>query len=85
LRDSLTRTEKRRFARKQRANVPVVVDGVAIMPGHYVFADSSGAVVIPDGVTDFQGFRWAGEDSNHRPTDYEAERHRRQPVTTGDN
>ena len=30
------------------ANVPVVLDRVAVMPGHYVFADSSGAVVIPD-------------------------------------
>ena len=31
-----------------QANVPVVVAGVGIMPGQYVFADSSGAVVIPD-------------------------------------
>jgi 4-hydroxy-4-methyl-2-oxoglutarate aldolase len=31
-----------------QANVPVVLDRVAVMPGHYVFADSSGAVVIPD-------------------------------------
>jgi peptide-methionine (S)-S-oxide reductase len=31
-----------------QANVPLVVDGVAVMPGHYVLADSSGAVVIPD-------------------------------------
>jgi regulator of RNase E activity RraA len=30
-----------------QANVPVVVNGVGIMPGSYVFADSSGAVVIP--------------------------------------
>src|SRR5690349_18148146 len=30
-----------------QANVPVVLAGVAVMPGHYVFADSSGAVVIP--------------------------------------
>jgi regulator of RNase E activity RraA len=29
-------------------NVPVVVSGVGVMPGQYVFADSSGAVVIPD-------------------------------------
>jgi 4-hydroxy-4-methyl-2-oxoglutarate aldolase len=35
-----------------QANVPVVVAGVAVMPGHYVFADSSGAVVIPDGEID---------------------------------
>ncbi len=31
-----------------QANVPVVLDRVAVMPGQYVFADSSGAVVIPD-------------------------------------
>jgi regulator of RNase E activity RraA len=31
-----------------QANVPVVVSGVGVMPGSYVFADSSGAVVIPD-------------------------------------
>jgi 4-hydroxy-4-methyl-2-oxoglutarate aldolase len=35
-----------------QANVPVVVDGVGVMPGFYVFADSSGAVVIPDGQLD---------------------------------
>jgi 4-hydroxy-4-methyl-2-oxoglutarate aldolase len=29
------------------ANVPVVVSGVGVWPGSYVFADSSGAVVIP--------------------------------------
>ncbi len=30
-----------------QANVPVVVAGVGVMPGSYVFADVSGAVVIP--------------------------------------
>lgn len=30
-----------------QANVPVVVSGVGIHPGDYVYADSSGAVVIP--------------------------------------
>ena len=30
-----------------QANVPVVLDGVGVMPGHYVYADSAGAVVIP--------------------------------------
>ncbi|GMQ86106.1 MAG: RraA family protein [Acidimicrobiia bacterium] len=30
-----------------QANVPVVVAGVGIVPGDFVFADSSGAVVIP--------------------------------------
>jgi 4-hydroxy-4-methyl-2-oxoglutarate aldolase len=32
-----------------QANVPVVVDGVGVMPGQYVYADSAGAVVIPIG------------------------------------
>jgi 4-hydroxy-4-methyl-2-oxoglutarate aldolase len=31
-----------------QANVPVVVGGVGVMPGYYVYADSAGAVVIPD-------------------------------------
>ena len=31
-----------------QVNVPVVVSGVGIMPGYYVYADSSGALVIPD-------------------------------------
>ena len=35
-----------------QVNVPVVLKGVAVMPGRYVFADSSGAVVIPDGQID---------------------------------
>ena len=35
-----------------QANVPVVLSGVGVMPGQYVFADSSGAVVIPDGQVD---------------------------------
>lgn len=30
-----------------QANVPVVVSGVGVRPGDYVYADSSGAVVIP--------------------------------------
>ena len=30
-----------------QANVPVVLSGVGVLPGSYVFADSSGAVVIP--------------------------------------
>jgi 4-hydroxy-4-methyl-2-oxoglutarate aldolase len=32
-----------------QANVPVVLDRVGVMPGQYVYADSSGAIVIPDG------------------------------------
>jgi 4-hydroxy-4-methyl-2-oxoglutarate aldolase len=35
-----------------QANVPVVVGGVGVMPGFYVYADSSGAVVIPDAEVD---------------------------------
>jgi 4-hydroxy-4-methyl-2-oxoglutarate aldolase len=31
-----------------QANVPVVLDGVGVIPGQYIFADSSGAVVVPD-------------------------------------
>ena len=31
-----------------QANVPVVLNRVAVHPGNYVFADSSGAVVIPE-------------------------------------
>jgi 4-hydroxy-4-methyl-2-oxoglutarate aldolase len=34
------------------ANVPVVVGGVGVVPGQYVFADASGAVVIPDAQID---------------------------------
>ena len=30
-----------------QANVPVVLSGVGVIPGMYVFADSSGGVVIP--------------------------------------
>lgn len=30
-----------------QANVPVVVEGVGIFPGDYIYADSSGAVAIP--------------------------------------
>jgi 4-hydroxy-4-methyl-2-oxoglutarate aldolase len=35
-----------------QANAPVVVGGVGVMPGQFVFADSSGAVVIPDAELD---------------------------------
>jgi 4-hydroxy-4-methyl-2-oxoglutarate aldolase len=31
-----------------QANVPVVIGGVGVLPGYYVYADASGAVVIPD-------------------------------------
>ena len=32
-----------------QANVPVVLDRVGVVPGQYVYADPSGAVVIPEG------------------------------------
>ncbi len=35
-----------------QANVPVVLKGVGVLPGSYVFADSSGAMVIPNGQLD---------------------------------
>lgn len=31
-----------------QANVPVVVCGVGVIPGQYVYADSSGAIVVPE-------------------------------------
>lgn len=30
-----------------QANVPVVLEGVGVLPGNYIYADSGGAVVIP--------------------------------------
>jgi 4-hydroxy-4-methyl-2-oxoglutarate aldolase len=35
-----------------QANVPVVVGGVGVIPGQYVYADASGAVVVPEGEID---------------------------------
>ncbi len=35
-----------------QADVPVVVGGVGVMPGQYVYADAAGAVVIPEGEVD---------------------------------
>jgi 4-hydroxy-4-methyl-2-oxoglutarate aldolase len=35
-----------------QANVPVVLSGVGVLPGQYVFAERSGAVVIPNGQID---------------------------------
>ena len=51
------------------ANAPVVVDRTAVYPGHYVFADTSGAVVIPDGQVEevLEGARKvAAEDISYR-------------------
>ena len=38
----------RRCDHADQANVPIVVAGVGVHPGQYVFADDSGAVVIPE-------------------------------------
>ncbi len=51
------------------ANVPVVISRVGVKPGDYVFADSSGAVVIPGGQIDdvVAGARAVeGEDARSR-------------------
>jgi hypothetical protein len=52
-----------------QGNVPVVVSGVGVMPGNYVLADSSGAVVIPDQQLDevlAGARRIAAEDERYR-------------------
>ena len=52
-----------------QANVPVVISRVGVKPGDYVFADSSGAVVIPGGQIDdvVAGARAVeGEDARSR-------------------
>jgi 4-hydroxy-4-methyl-2-oxoglutarate aldolase len=52
-----------------QTNVPVVVARVGVKPGDYVFADSSGAVVIPGGQVDdvIAGARAVeGEDAGSR-------------------
>jgi 4-hydroxy-4-methyl-2-oxoglutarate aldolase len=52
-----------------QANVPVVISRVGVKPGDYVFADSSGAVVIPGGQIDdvVAGARAVeGEDARYR-------------------
>ena len=64
-----------------QANVPVVVSGVGVKPGDYVFADSSGAVVIPGGQADqvVAGARAVeGEDARSREQ-IEQEEIRREP------
>jgi 4-hydroxy-4-methyl-2-oxoglutarate aldolase len=50
-------------------NAPVVVGRTAVYPGHYVFADTSGAVVIPNGQVEevLEGARKvAAEDISYR-------------------
>jgi regulator of RNase E activity RraA len=52
-----------------QANVPVVLGRVAVLPGSYVFADASGAVVIPAGQVDdvvAEARRVAAEDAAFR-------------------
>jgi regulator of RNase E activity RraA len=52
-----------------QANVPVVVDRVGVLPGQYVFADSSGAVVIPDRQVEevlAEARKVEGEDAGYR-------------------
>ncbi len=49
-----------------QANVPVVMSGVGIVPGDFIFADSSGAVVIPVGQLDAildEAVRGRGEEA----------------------
>jgi 4-hydroxy-4-methyl-2-oxoglutarate aldolase len=36
------------FIQPYTANTPVVVDGVTVIPGDYVYADQSGAAIIPE-------------------------------------
>jgi 4-hydroxy-4-methyl-2-oxoglutarate aldolase len=42
------------------ANVPVVVGGVTVLPGDFVYADAAAAVIIPSGLVD-QAFQLAAE------------------------
>ena len=60
-----------------QANVPVVLKGVGIMPGQYVFADSSGAVVIPVGQLDevIEGARAVQAEDAQDRQDIEREQH----------
>ena len=65
-----------------QANEAVVVGGVGVMPGQYVYADAAGAVVIPEGevddvlaearkiVADDEAFHAgiAGDDTSEPPT-----------------
>jgi 4-hydroxy-4-methyl-2-oxoglutarate aldolase len=59
-----------------QANVPVVLRGVGIFPGMYVFADTSGAVVIPPGDLDhvLTGARSIEEDDARYRVDISREK-----------
>ena len=58
-----------------QANVPVVVGGVGVMPGQYVYADAAGAVVIPEGEVD-DVLAEAREDRGRRRGDPRSDRRR---------
>jgi regulator of RNase E activity RraA len=52
-----------------QVNVPVVVGGVGIVPGQYVYADAAGAVVFPEGEVDEvldEARKIAAEDKAYR-------------------
>jgi 4-hydroxy-4-methyl-2-oxoglutarate aldolase len=52
-----------------QANVPVVLDGVGVIPGQYVYADSSGAAVIPEVQLDevlAEARKIVADDERHR-------------------
>jgi 4-hydroxy-4-methyl-2-oxoglutarate aldolase len=59
-----------------QANVPVVLSGVGVIPGQYVFADSSGAVVIPDVQLDevLAGAREVNQEDDRSMDEIRAER-----------
>lgn len=42
------------------ANVPLVVGGVTVLPGDFVYADSAAAVIVPSGLVD-EAFRLAAQ------------------------
>jgi regulator of RNase E activity RraA len=51
-----------------QANVPVVISGVGLRPGDFIYADSSGAVAIPQSeVREVleEAVRVSGEDSGY--------------------
>jgi 4-hydroxy-4-methyl-2-oxoglutarate aldolase len=59
-----------------QANVPFVLSGVGVMPGQNVFADSSGAAVIPEGQLDevLAGAREMNEEDARSMDEIRAER-----------
>jgi regulator of RNase E activity RraA len=52
-----------------QVNVPVVVGGVGMLPGQYIYADAAGAVVFPEGEVDEvldEARKIAAEDKGYR-------------------